>query len=44
MLLAAKKNADLDDGESIERKLERISMRIDSLKAQMDGKLSLKAY
>ena len=43
MLLAAKKNADLDDGESIERKLERIAMRIDSLKAQMDGKLSLKS-
>ena len=35
----SKENADLDDGESIERKLERIAMRIDSLKAQMDGKL-----
>jgi DNA repair exonuclease SbcCD ATPase subunit len=42
MILAAKKNADLDDGESIEKRLERITMQMDSLKAQLNGKSSLK--
>ena len=42
MLLAAKKNADLDDGDSIEKRLERIVMQIMSLEARLDGKLDLK--
>lgn len=42
MLLVTEKNANLDDGEAIEERLERIRMQIKSVKAQLDGRLSLK--